>query len=175
VGSVKFAPWRRIWKSWSPLRCKFFIWLAVKNRCWTADCLSKHGLPHHSLCLLCDQVEEDVQHILVSCVFSREVWTEILLCVGLQVMAPQPDVRTFSAWWCWAASSLLKEKMKGFNSLVILVAWTIWKHRNECVFEGFNSSVPSVCQEVGAESELWCLACNTALQKLLGGARRLDA
>jgi hypothetical protein len=90
-------------------------------------------------------------------------------------MAPQPDVRTFSAWWCWAASSLLKEKMKGFNSLVILVAWTIWKHRNECVFEGFNSSVPSVCQEVGAESELWCLACNTALQKLLGGARRLDA
>jgi hypothetical protein len=23
---------------------------------------------------------------------------------------------------------------KGFNSLVILVAWRMWKHRNACVF-----------------------------------------
>jgi hypothetical protein len=25
---------------------------------------------------------------------------------------------------------------KGLNSLIILVAWEIWKHRNACVFEG---------------------------------------
>jgi len=30
-------------------------------------------------CLLCDQEEESIQHILVSCVFSREIWTKILL------------------------------------------------------------------------------------------------
>jgi hypothetical protein len=29
VGTIKFAPWKRIWKSWAPLRCKFFIWLAI--------------------------------------------------------------------------------------------------------------------------------------------------
>jgi hypothetical protein len=23
--------------------CKFFIWLAIKNRCWTADQLAKRG------------------------------------------------------------------------------------------------------------------------------------
>jgi hypothetical protein len=96
------------------------------------------------------------------------------MCVGLQAVAPQPDVRTFSAWWCWAASSLPKEKRKGFNSLVILVAWTLWKHRNACVFEGLNPSVPLVCQEVGKETELYCLAGNTTLKELLGGARRLD-
>ncbi|WVZ93633.1 hypothetical protein U9M48_039598 [Paspalum notatum var. saurae] len=129
-----------------PLFDEFFIWLAVKNRCWTADRSSKHGLPHRSLCLLCDQVEENVQHIL-------EVWTKILLWVGLQAVAPQPD-----------------EKRKGFNSLVILVARTIWKHRNGCVFQGLNPSVPLVYQEVGTESELWCLAGNMALQELLGGA-----
>lgn len=28
-GSTKFGPWRRIWKSWAPLRCKFFMWLAL--------------------------------------------------------------------------------------------------------------------------------------------------
>jgi hypothetical protein len=27
---------------------------------------------------------------------------------------------------------------KGFNTLVILVAWWIWKHRNACVFYGVS-------------------------------------
>lgn len=29
TGAVCFAPWKRIWKSWAPLRCKFFLWLAI--------------------------------------------------------------------------------------------------------------------------------------------------
>ena len=135
-----------------------------------ADCLLKHGLPHPNVCLFCDEEDASIQHILVSCAFFREIWTKILLCVGLQAVAPQPDVRTFSVWWSWAASSLPKEKRKGFNSLVILVAWILWKHRNGCVFEGLNPSVSLVCQEVGSESEIWCLAGNTALEELLGGA-----
>ncbi|GJN27929.1 hypothetical protein PR202_gb15995 [Eleusine coracana subsp. coracana] len=35
-GAVSFEPWQRIWKSWAPPKCKMFLWLAVKNRCWTA-------------------------------------------------------------------------------------------------------------------------------------------
>ena len=67
VGTIKFAPWKRIWKSWAPLRCKFFIWLAINNRCWTADCLVKRGLPHSEACPFCGQEEETIQHILVGC------------------------------------------------------------------------------------------------------------
>lgn len=49
-GSIKFAPWKCIWRSWAPLKCKIFIWLAVKNRCWTTDRLVKKGLPHPPTC-----------------------------------------------------------------------------------------------------------------------------
>jgi hypothetical protein len=31
IGSIRFAPWKRIWRSWAPLRREFFIWLAIKN------------------------------------------------------------------------------------------------------------------------------------------------
>jgi len=48
-GSVSFFP-SRIWRSWAQLRCKFFIWLAINKRCWTADHLGKRGLPHPSAC-----------------------------------------------------------------------------------------------------------------------------
>ncbi|GJM87571.1 hypothetical protein PR202_ga03538 [Eleusine coracana subsp. coracana] len=37
IGSTQFEPAKRIWKSWAPLRCQFFLWLASLNRCWTAD------------------------------------------------------------------------------------------------------------------------------------------
>lgn len=35
IGSIKFLAWRRIWKTWDPANCKFFIWLAINNQCWT--------------------------------------------------------------------------------------------------------------------------------------------
>lgn len=54
-GAVLFEPWRRIWKTWAPAKCKTFLWLAVRNRCWTADRLARRNLPHPALCPLCDQ------------------------------------------------------------------------------------------------------------------------
>ena len=69
LGTIRFAPWKRIWKSWAPMKCKLFIWLATNNRRWTSDRLAKRGLPHPAACPLCDQADETIQHILVSCVF----------------------------------------------------------------------------------------------------------
>jgi hypothetical protein len=57
-----------VWKSWAPPKCKFFIWLAINNKCWTADMLKKRGLDFPECCVLCDQEEETVQHIISSCV-----------------------------------------------------------------------------------------------------------
>jgi len=71
-GAIKFEPWRRIWKSWAAAKCKFFIWLAVRNRCWIADRLAKRNLPHPDRCLFCDQEPEDIQHMLTTCVFARD-------------------------------------------------------------------------------------------------------
>ena len=34
------------WKSKAPLRCRFFLWLAMHNRCWISDRLARRGLDH---------------------------------------------------------------------------------------------------------------------------------
>ncbi|GJN16027.1 hypothetical protein PR202_gb02977 [Eleusine coracana subsp. coracana] len=43
IGSTSFEPWERVWKTWAPGKCHFFIWLAVQRRCWTADRLRKRA------------------------------------------------------------------------------------------------------------------------------------
>jgi hypothetical protein len=45
-GSTTCEPWWRIWKTWAPGKCKVFLWLAIRNRCWTADHVQKRELPH---------------------------------------------------------------------------------------------------------------------------------
>ncbi|GJN26425.1 hypothetical protein PR202_gb14353 [Eleusine coracana subsp. coracana] len=58
-----------------------------------------------------------------------------------------------------------KEHKRGVNSLIILGAWVIWKHRNACVFYGAAPSVIMLMREFKDEHSLWCTA----------GARKLLA
>lgn len=97
-GAITFEPWKLIWKSWAPGKCKAFIWLAVCNRCWTADRLQKRGLPHPDKCPLCDQEDETAQHMLVSCVFARDFWFKIFSLMGFAEMTPGPQEDTFALW-----------------------------------------------------------------------------
>jgi hypothetical protein len=60
-----------------------------------------------------------------------------------------------------------KESKKSLNSLIILVAWEIWKHRNACVFEGGVPCTQRVQSVVIEEGSVWCLAGASALQDLL--------
>lgn len=94
-GTIKFSPWKRIWKSWAPSNCKFFMWLAINNRCWTSDRLARRGLPHQPACPFCDQADKTINDILSSCVLIREVWSCILkwlrilrlrVCLGASVI-----------------------------------------------------------------------------------------
>jgi len=74
------------------------MWLVAQNRCWTADRLAKRGLLHPGQCLLCDQ-EEDIQDLLVGCVFSRDFWFSLLSRFGFAALAPEPSDQSFDNWW----------------------------------------------------------------------------
>lgn len=40
------------------------------------------------------------------------------------------ETASFSSWWSWVIKQIEKESKQGLSSLIILVAWEIWKQRN---------------------------------------------
>jgi hypothetical protein len=145
----------------APLQVLF--WLAINNRCRNSHHLAKRGLPHPSACPLCDKEDETIQHILVSCVFSQdrfgclssENWGWLPLLLNLLPLV-------FLAGAMVRSEVFLRISTKR-NSLITLVSWEIWKHRNTCVFEGVRPCISVVLQAVANDSSLWSLAGASAL------------
>jgi hypothetical protein len=134
------------------------MWLVEHNRCWTTDRLAKRGLDHPERCPLCDQHVETINHLLVACVFARQVWAGILGVVGLQELAPQPTNEIFEEWWRHCSQWVQDQVQRGFNSLVILGVWVIWKHRKHCVFRGASPSVAAALLAAREVALLWTMA-----------------
>ena len=78
------------WKSKAPMQCRFFICLALRNRCWTSDRLSHRGFDHQEACPLFDQGEETINHLLLTCVFTRQIWMIVCQAMGKRDWIPSP-------------------------------------------------------------------------------------
>lgn len=73
--SMTFSPLdHMVWKAWAPPKVKFFAWLAIQNRIWTIDRLSKRGWTNCGLCPLCKQVQECGTHLFFKCHYTSRVW-----------------------------------------------------------------------------------------------------
>lgn len=155
-------------ETWAPGKCRLFLLLAAHKRCWTADRLAKRHLPHPASYPLCDQENETIDHLLVGCVFARQFWHVLLQRVGLAALSPQNSDGVFDEWWCKIESMVANLIQKGLNSLVALGAWTLWQHRNDCVFSGTSPSIAAALTLAGEEAWLWSKAGAAALAQLTG-------
>jgi hypothetical protein len=128
------------------------------------DRLTRRGLPHPSQCVLCDQENESIQHTLTSYVFACEFWCKIFTPSGFTMCVPGRHEHVF-AEWRKARKDVPKDSGKGFNTMVILGTWLLWKHRSTCVFEveGARSCMHNLARAFENECHFWCLASARAL------------
>jgi len=97
------------------------LWTVAHNHGWTADRLVRRGLPHPSECPLCDQEDEDIQHLLIGCVFARQFWYSLLHRVGLSILTPQATKLSWEDWWLKAEATVDGGRRKESNTLIRLV------------------------------------------------------
>lgn len=142
---------RELWKTTAPNKCRFHFWLVLHDKCWTSDRLQRHGLPHHGPCALCSQEDEQLHHLLIHCVYSREVWFKCLRHHRFSYAAPLPGEKTCE-WWLRSRKQLPKPHHATYDSLVMLITWKLWVDRNERTFRHQAKWRPSnlvhnICQD----------------------------
>ena len=144
------------WKSRAPSQCKFFTWLALRNRCWTSDRLARRGLPHQVNCPLCDQEEETIDNVLLTCVFAREIWVAICTALGKPEWAPSTQ-DALKPWVCdkQPAANVAR---KDLHAILLLTLWELWKHRNAIVFDGASPSASQLIKRIVNEGRSWSMA-----------------
>ena len=73
------ARWNFIWNFPLMPKIDFFCWTAAHQSILTGDNLKIRGMEGPSRCPLCCSEEETMDHLLLNCPFSKEVWSEVLL------------------------------------------------------------------------------------------------
>jgi hypothetical protein len=80
-------------KNWAPQKEKLFVWLVMRNRCWTADRLQRGRLNYSPKCPLCDQVQECIDHLLVQCPSALGFWFRLWQRKGFTGLVPLTKTR----------------------------------------------------------------------------------
>jgi len=160
-GTIPLAGSRWIWKNWAPQRVKFFTWLALKQRLWTADRRRRHGLDAHDICWLCDQEQETADHLLVNCSFAKQIWWNMLSWMDCACTFPMP--MELHQWWKHIRQMQVKERRRGLDTLVMLILWCLWKERNARLFDNLSSNALEVQDRIKVDIKLWIDAGATRL------------
>ena len=155
AANIKFPCAGPIWKSKAPARCKFFMWLAVHQRCLTADNLQKRGWPHSDVCQLCLSAPESCTHLFVHCPFSSRTWQLIRAWTNADFPVPGQAFASTEDWWLQVRKRVPKNLRRDFDSVVILLHWKLWKERNNRIFEHVSHYEEIVFEGIREDIALW--------------------
>jgi hypothetical protein len=91
------ALWKAIWRYHSIPKVDIFIWTLAHRSIPTGENLKRRGWTGPFRCPLCCHEEETLDHILLTCTYSKELWKKV---TGLQIFTKLPnDVTSLLLLW----------------------------------------------------------------------------
>ncbi|MQM04716.1 hypothetical protein Taro_037517, partial [Colocasia esculenta] len=143
-GGLRHEAKAQIWDTRSPLKIKIFIWMVSHGRFPTCDKISRFLLNIPSSCCLCGVEEENLDHLLTVCSFSKVIWDEIGKCT--QINIPFTGAKELLLGW----SRKFPSKVDRVVWWIILHAtiWAIWIERNNRIFRRESEPEEAVIQGI---------------------------
>jgi hypothetical protein len=96
----------------------------------TADNLASRGLQHSPSCPLCNSNPEDARHLLINCIFAREVHRLVWSWFHFLGMPTNCSTRLDPARWLAASATRVKPANVRLATRILLYSWwNVWKER----------------------------------------------
>jgi hypothetical protein len=157
IGRTTLPGAAQVWNAFAPFKVRFHAWLALRDRSWTADRLTRRGLSTHALCLLCGVAGETLDHLSLQCPFAINVWIATCQQHRLGILPPTPQ-SSLKTWWPAAVANMSKGDSKAANNFIMLTLRSLWLERNARVFDGAIQTAAVVRNAICQEWALW-LSC----------------
>ena len=152
-GQIQQPHLEKVWHAKVEGKIKFFIWLLLQNRNWTADRLTSRGLTCNPVCSLCEQEHETAAHLTVGCSYVKEVWFLFTNANALMstLSSQSSSVR---AWWHKMNHGVPKAHRNATVQLACYIVWHIWKERGRRIFEGKEMTAADLVLQVREDLSL---------------------
>ena len=153
-GPVVSMP-KLIWNNITPPKVQFFSWLAWKGRIKTSEFLHSIGVLRGEAvthCHFCREEPESLNHVLLLCPFTWKIWSDIIDWWGFHWVCPGSVVALFD-WWI--GTKIRKKELQIWKALPLAVLWSIWKLRNDCVFNSAQPNSLQLCELTKIRVAIW--------------------
>ncbi|XP_071699026.1 uncharacterized protein [Rutidosis leptorrhynchoides] len=136
-----------------PKKVEVFIWRVLKGRIPVLIELDKRGVDLNSVrCPTCDNDIENINHFILSCDKTRDVWAKIFDWWAV----PRPQNLTVRSLVDGSTGSLGSDVGRDVWQAVIWTSvYLLWKYRNEKVFKNKCWNVPVAVCEIQVKSFEW--------------------
>ena len=147
----------RIWNKLIPDKIQIFCWQAWQKRIAVKELLVRWNiLSEIDLeCVFCNNDIETVDHLMVRCIFSWNIWAGIMKWWGQDWVCPGNLHNLFPMQF--------DSEFKGFNRMIwepipFAVCWSIWMARNNPHFQGIQPEWKSVLEIILIRMATWLKA-----------------
>ncbi|KAF9601053.1 hypothetical protein IFM89_015038 [Coptis chinensis] len=120
------------WNSGVPPKVQFFFWCLLQGNFLTTDQQHARGKAVAAECVLCTQVDETADHLMLHGSFSKEVWQTILHPVGIDINQAIRPHSVASCLHSWLLNSTVYGKYIGLL-VPYATGWSMWKTRNDAI------------------------------------------
>ena len=145
-----------IWNSCVQPKLSFFAWEALWGKVLTLNCLQKRGCALSNRCFLCQMFEGSIDHLLLHCEKTRDVWMLLLSLFGVSWVFPFSVKETLLGW---RGSFVGKKRKVVWQVEPLCLFWAIWKARNKIAFEDSVLSIQrlkaSFVYLLWSDTKLW--------------------
>ncbi|XP_071688945.1 uncharacterized protein [Rutidosis leptorrhynchoides] len=136
-----------------PKKIENFVCRALKKRIPVRIELDKRGIDLHSLrCPVCDDGLESVDHLLIECKFSLDVWSRVCKWWNFSSYS-HLNFAEFLHGKCSIDTSSLGSKV--WQAVEWICVYYLWKNRNKLVFNNISSIVPMLVSKIQVKSFEW--------------------
>jgi hypothetical protein len=128
--------WKNLWSTQVAPKVKLFAWRACRNIVPTKTKLFEKGLTATFSCSWCMEEAETIDHVLWGCEFAQKVWKASSVKL--------PPIYATNLSFVDLLACFFKDLQFPLVEICITTAWSLWKARNEMIWEDKVSNAADV-------------------------------